>query len=44
MACLIEKAWRERLRIIVVTESHEPGRPQHIILRKPPVCCADDPC
>lgn len=36
MACLIEKAWRERLRITVVAESHEPGRPQHIILRETP--------
>jgi hypothetical protein len=44
MACLIEKAWRERLRITVVTESHEPGRPQHIILREPPACRPDDPC
>jgi hypothetical protein len=33
---LAEQAWRERLRITVLTERHEPHRPLSIIIRQPP--------
>ena len=33
---LAERAWRERLRITVYTEHHEPHRPKSIIVREPP--------
>jgi hypothetical protein len=33
---LAERAWRERLRITVVAERHEPYRPLSIIIRQPP--------
>jgi hypothetical protein len=33
---LVERAWRERLRITVCTEHDEPHRPQSIIVREPP--------
>jgi hypothetical protein len=33
---LAERAWRERLRITVWVERHEPHRPQSIIIRQPP--------
>jgi len=34
---LAERAWRERLRITVCAEHHEPHRPEAIIVREPPV-------
>lgn len=34
---LAERAWRQRLRITVYAEHHEPHRPQSIIVREPPV-------
>jgi len=34
---LAERAWRERLRITVWAERHEPHRPLSIIVREPPV-------
>lgn len=33
---LAERAWRERLRITVCVERHEPHRPTSIIVREPP--------
>ena len=33
---LAERAWRERLRITVEVEGHEPRRPLRIIFREPP--------
>jgi hypothetical protein len=36
LAELAERAWRERLRITVVAERHEPHRPLSIIVRQPP--------
>jgi hypothetical protein len=33
---LAERAWRERLRITVWVECHQPHRPQTIIVREPP--------
>jgi hypothetical protein len=35
MEMLAERAWRERLRITVCAERHEPHRPVSIIVRKP---------
>jgi murein tripeptide amidase MpaA len=37
IAELAERAWRERLRISVFAEDHEPHRPSSIIIREPPV-------
>jgi murein tripeptide amidase MpaA len=37
VAMLVERAWRERLRITVTTEHHEPHRPHTIIIHEPPV-------
>ena len=37
IAELAERAWRERLRITVIPEHHEPHRPATIIVREPPV-------
>ena len=37
VAELVERAWRERLRITVFAEHHEPHRPFSIIIREPPV-------
>ncbi len=34
---LVKHAWRERLRITVWTEHHEPHRPVSIVVRQPPV-------
>ena len=34
---LVKHAWRERLRITVWTEHHEPHRPLSIVVRQPPV-------
>jgi hypothetical protein len=34
---LVERAWRERLRITVWAECHQPCRPRTIIVREPPV-------
>jgi hypothetical protein len=36
IAELAERAWRERLRITVCFERHEPHRPESIIIREPP--------
>ncbi len=35
MASLADHAWRERLRITVITERDEPHRPLEIVLREP---------
>jgi len=37
IAQLVERAWRERLRITVSAERHSPHRPESIIVREPPV-------
>jgi hypothetical protein len=37
IADLAVRAWRERLRITVFVERHEPHRPARIIVRQPPV-------
>jgi hypothetical protein len=37
IAKLAERAWRERLRITVYAERHEPHRPVSIVVREPPV-------
>jgi hypothetical protein len=37
IAILAERAWRERLRITVVSIGREPEEPQTIIVREPPV-------
>lgn len=34
---LIERAWRERLRVTVVSERHHPHKPASVLLLKPPV-------
>jgi hypothetical protein len=36
IADLAQRAWRERLRITVCVERHEPHRPESIIVREPP--------
>jgi hypothetical protein len=36
MKDLAERAWRERLRIIVLVERDEPHRPLSVIVREPP--------
>jgi len=36
MKDLVERAWRERLRVTVWTRLHEPHRPHTVILREPP--------
>jgi hypothetical protein len=37
IAQLVERAWRERLRITVSAERHSPHKPESIIVREPPV-------
>lgn len=37
VACLAERAWRERLRVTVWTERDEPHRPLRILVHQPPI-------
>ncbi len=41
MRILAERAWRERLRITVWSERHDPHRPRSIVVREPPVPFTD---
>jgi hypothetical protein len=40
---LAERAWRERLRLTVYSEPHEPERPRRIVVREPPTAFVDRP-
>jgi hypothetical protein len=44
LAALIERAWSPRLRITIVSDSGEPGKPREVILREPPASSTCDLC
>jgi hypothetical protein len=41
IAELVERAWRERLRITVCVERNEPHSPASIVVRQPPIAFRD---
>jgi hypothetical protein len=44
LAALIERAWSRRLRITIVSDSGEPGKPREVILRGPSASSTCDLC